>query len=99
MKLIFNDELSEQLENIFRAQEKPRFYLWCTELNDQFEYLEGILEGRGVELTVAKVRQNCDNLCLSVIGDADEVAWMDMALLVYGHNRRYKHLLVLEHMG
>lgn len=97
MKLIFSDELSEQLENIFRAQEKPRFYTWSVELNEQFEYLEGILEARGVELTVAKVRQNCDNLCLSVIGDADEVAWMDMALLVYAHNHRYKHLLVLEH--
>lgn len=97
--LKFTDAMVDKLEDIYRAQEKPRFYSWAFELNDQFKVLEERMSMAGVSFVVTNVRQNCDNLCLSVSGEPDEVAWMDMALLGYSNRKRYKHLLILEHRG
>lgn len=97
MGLTFIGGVVDRMEEIYRAQERPRFYKWSIDLNDQWEYLEERMHRAGIDLTVTKVKQNCDNMHVTVLGDADQVAWMDMALLVWSNNRRCKHLLVLEH--
>lgn len=98
MTLSFADGVVDRMEEIYRAQEKPRFYKWSIDLNDQLEYLEERMNRANIDFTVTKVRQNCDNMHLTVTGDPDQVAWMDMALLVWANNKRCKHLLVLEHI-
>lgn len=99
MALNFSDGVVDRMEEIYRAQDKPRFYKWTTDLNDQLEYVEERINLAGIDLTVTKVKQNCDNMHMTVSGDPYHVAWMDMALLVWSHNRRCKHLLVLENTG
>lgn len=98
MTLSFAEGVVDRMEEIYRAQEKPRFYKWSIDLNDQLEYLEERMNRANIDFTVMKVRQNCDNMHLTVTGDPDQVAWMDMALLVWANNKRCKHLLVLEHI-
>lgn len=98
MGLKFNDGVVDIIEEIYRAQERPRFYKWSIDLNDQWEHLEGHLNRREIDFTVTKVRQNCDNLHVTIVGDPDHVAWMDMSLLVWAHCHKAKHLLVLEHV-
>lgn len=75
------------------------FYKWTIDLNDQWVYLEERIHRAGIDFTVTRVRQNCDNMHVTIDGDPDQVAWMDMALLVWSNNKRCKHLLVLEHKG
>lgn len=99
MALTFIDGVVDRMEEIYRAQEKPRFYKWTIDMNDQLAYLEERVTLAGIDLTITKVRQNCDNMHMTVSGDPDHVAWMDMALLVWSHNKKCKHLLVLEHTG
>lgn len=99
MALNFSGGVVDRMEEIYRAQEKPRFYKWTIDMNDQLEYIEERINRAGIDLTVTKVKQNCDNMHFTVSGDPDHVAWMDMALLAWSHNRRCKHLLVLEHTG
>lgn len=98
MGLNFNEGVVDRMEEIYRAQEKPRFYKWTIDLNDQLGYLEERMYRAGIDFTVTRVRQNCDNMCMTIDGDPDQVAWMDMALLVWANNKRCKHLLVLEHI-
>ncbi|AIA64783.1 hypothetical protein HL10_gp253 [Cronobacter phage CR8] len=99
MALHFKDGVVDRMEEIYRAQEKPRFYKWTIDLNDQWVYLEERIHRAGIDFTVTGVRQNCDNMHVTIDGDPDQVAWMDMALLVWSNNKRCKHLLVLEHKG
>lgn len=98
MALSFIDGVEEHMEDIYQAQEKPRFYKWTVDLNSQFQYLEDRMNRAGIDFTVTRVRQNCDNMHLTVSGDPDQVAWMDMAVLAWSNNKRCKHLLVLEHV-
>ena len=97
MGLKFTDELADDLEKIYLAQERPRFYKWSLQLNSQFAFLEEKMDNLGLEFDVAKVRQNCDNLHVSVKGDVNQVARMDMALLLWAHQRSMEHYVVLEH--
>lgn len=97
MALNFIEGVVENMEEIYLAQEKPRFYKWSIDLNDQLEYLEERMHLAGIDFTVTKVKQNCDNMHLTIDGDPDHVSWMDMALLVWSHNKGCKHMLVLEH--
>lgn len=99
MTLKFSDGVVDRMEEIYRAQEKPRFYKWCVDLNSQIVFLEEKMWKANVDLEVVKVKQNCDNMHFTVVGDPDQVAWMDMALLGWSHNKKCKHLLVLEHTG
>lgn len=89
--------IAERMEEIYLAQEKPRFYKWVVELNDQLAYLEMRVHKANIDLDIVGIRQNCDNMHLVVEGDSDEIAWMDMALLARGNRMNYKHFLVLEH--
>lgn len=95
-KINFPDEWAEKLEEIYRAQEKPRFYKFSVDLNDQFMYLEDCLEGYNITVDVKRVRQNCDNIHVTVAGDRDQIAWMDSKLIAYSTREQHKHLLVLE---
>lgn len=97
MALNFKEGVVNRMEEIYLAQEKPRFYKWSVDLNDQLDYLEGRMNRANIDLTVTKVRQNCENMCLTVDGDSDHVAWMDMALLNWSYNKGLQHLLILEH--
>lgn len=99
MGLKFGEGVVDRVEDIYLKQEKPRFYKWSLDLNEQFKYLEGRMERAEIAFTVTRARQNCENLHLTVEGDPDEVSWMDMALLVWSYNKGMKHLLVLEHTG
>lgn len=99
MGLSFSDGVVDRMEEIYRAQEKPRFYKWSLDLNDQWEYLEERMHKAGITFNVVKVKQNCDNMHVTLEGDVDQVAWMDMALLLWSLKKRCKHLLVLEHKG
>lgn len=97
MRLRFTDELADQLEDIYRSQERPRFYFWSDELNDQFKFLEKRMARADIYFTALRSRQNCDNLHITVQGDPDRVSQMDAMLLAYSHRKGYKHLLILEH--
>lgn len=97
MRLNFSDELADKLENIYAAQPRPRLYAWSVELNDQFLFLEKKMGKAEIDFIVVSVRQNCDNLHVSVHGDPDRVAQMDLVLLGYSNRKSYKHLLILEH--
>lgn len=99
MALRFSDGVVDRMEEIYRAQERPRFYKWCVDLNSQIVFLEERMWKANINLEVVKVKQNCDNMHFTVSGDPDHVAWMDMALLVWSHNKKCNHLLVLEHTG
>lgn len=99
MTLRFSDGVVDRMEEIYRAQDKPRFYKWCVDLNSQIVFLEEKMWKANVDLEVVKVKQNCDNMHFTVAGDPDHVAWMDMAVLAWSHNKKCKHLLVLEHKG
>lgn len=97
MRLKFTDELATVLEDIYQAQKRPRLYAWTVELNEQFLFLEARMERADIDLTVIRVRQNCDNLHVTVQGDADRVAQMDAMLIGHSVRKNYKHLLILEH--
>lgn len=98
MVLSFAEGVVDKIEEIYLAQEGPRFSKWTSDLNQQIVYLEQRMRQASIDFTVVKVRQNCDNMHLTIDGDADQVSWMDMALLVWAHNRRLDHMLVLEHI-
>lgn len=99
MGLKFDDLVVEKMEEIYAAQDKPPLYKWSIDLNAQLEYLKIRIRQAGIDLTVTKVRQNCDNMCFTIDGDLHHVAWMDMALLGWSYNKGCQHLLILEHVG
>lgn len=99
MQIEMTDEQVDVLESIyfFEGQDYKERLARRYQFNEQFLYIEDVMEKRGIKFVTEKVRQNCDNIHVSVKGDPDEVAWMDMALLVYAHQKKFKHLVVLEH--
>lgn len=95
-RLEMSDELIDKLEAIYKAQEKPRFYKFSYELNAQLIYLCKRLNWMDYTFKVVNVRQNCDNLHITLSGDADQIAWADASIMRWSHTSRFSHFIVLE---
>lgn len=99
MSLIMCDNVIEKMEEIYKAQSKPRYYKWLVDLNYQFDWLEKLLEKHDTDLEVVNVEQDGDNFILVCAGDKDRIACVDMSLLVYARKNKFKHMLILNKEG
>jgi hypothetical protein len=96
MALILNDEIIEKMEEIYKSQGKPRYYKWLVDLNYQHEWLDKLLEKHEADINVVDVCQEEDNFVLFCKGDKDIIVCVDMGLLVYARNNKFKHMLILK---
>lgn len=98
MQIEMTDDQIDLLERIYffegqdyRARLKRQY-----QFNEQFLFVEDLMERRNIKFVTKSLRQNCDNIHVMVYGDRDQVAAMDMKLLTHAHNKKFTHLVVLE---
>lgn len=99
MSLIMNDDVIDKMEEIYKSQSKPRYYKWLIDLDYQFKWLEERLDKHDADLEVVDVEQDKDNFNLVCVGDKDIIACIDMSLLVYSRNNKFKYMLTLKNGG